>query len=474
MKGFIVRLKARIKASLEDFEQEGTGVVSDIEAESADNTQADIAAVDEAAAEASEIADSVQEAGDDIDTLEETVTVLEETTDNGGATAAEISVIAPATEAIFAKYGFKPVFNLSVEAYSTETSRLRQTQVSVEGIKDVAETLKNWIIEAFVWLGKTIVQGAMSAYTGIKGLKDKFKKTKADLKEAQAELNKAGLSDKDVQEAVEEIIKSEDTPASVTKAVEVIVESSDAAKEESVKQVEESINNLEELVETAKSVSIEDITADTDLSNAKARKLFKNSFIRCPQLEAKLIKAFGLDESCEWRVVANYGATYAVSGVKWQDSDRKVVDAVYAAFIDSNNASKESFAISNEGVFDTASNAADKLRAGSIKLSQFYDISIMIDKCLAFSVRVEKITNELSKLTFSKIKDSIVNKGREEGESFLKSAVRMIKNFFMGIGKVIMMSIKVITSFFASIYRHSQAYIALQYYVIKNKVSKAS
>lgn len=471
-----MKLKARIRASLEDFEQEGTGVVSNIEAESADNTQADIAAVDEATAEATEIADSVQEAGDDIDTLEETATVLEETADNGGATAAEISVIAPATEAIFAKYGFKPVFNLSVEAYSTESSRLRQTQISVEGIKDVANTLKDWIINAFLWLGKTIVQGAMSAYTGIKGLKDKFKKTKTDLKEAQAELTKAGLSDKDVQEAVEEVLKesAKDVSPSVVNAAETLVKTSDAAKEESASQVEESINNLEELVETAKSISIEDITSDTDLSNAKARKLFKNSFIRCPQLEAKLIKAFGLDESCEWRVVANYGATYAVSGVKWQDSDRKVVEAVYAAFIDSNETSKESFSISNEGGQDAKAYLRAELRSGNIKLKQYSDMVTILDKGMASFSKFEQITSELGKLTFSKIKDSIVNKGHEEGESFLKTAVRAIKNFFMGVGKVIMMSIKVVTSFFVGIYRYAQAYIAFLYYVIKNKVSNAA
>ena len=467
-----MKLKARIRASLEDFEQEGTGVVSDIEAESADNAQADIAAVDEAAAQASEIADSVQEAGDDIDTLEETATVLEETADNGGATAAEISVIAPATEAIFAKYGFKPVFNLSVEAYSTESSRLHQTQISVEGIKDVAETLKNWIIEAFVWLGKTIVQGAMSAYTGIKGLKDKFKKTKADLKEAQTELNKAGLSDKDVQEAVQEILKSEDTPASVTKAVEVIAESSGAAKEESVKQVEESINNLEELVETVKSISI--TNQNLDLNDSKEVAWFKRSFANYTRLESRLIKAFGLDESYDWGIVVHYDTTYILTGVKWQDSDKKNIEAIVTAHIDTNETSKESFSISNEGGQDAKDNTRALFREGRINLKQYSDVVAMLDKGMASFAKFEKITSELGHLTFSKIKDSIVNKGREEGESFLKSAVRMIKNFFMGIGKVIMMSVKVITSFFAGIYRYAQGFIALQYYVIKNKAAKAA
>lgn len=464
-----MKLKARIRASLEDFEQEGTGVVSDIEAESADNTQADIAAVDEAAANATEIADSVQEAGDDIDTLEETATVLEETADNGGATAAEISVIAPATEAIFAKYGFKPVFNLSVEAYSTESSRIKQTQISVEGIKDVANTLKDWIINAFVWLGKTIVQGAMAAYAGVKGLKDKFKKTQSDLKEVQTQMQQAGVSDADVQEAVKEVLDgANEDPTAEEFAAKLVEAITSIGVYTDGKEVRVSMDNIKTIQDDLVSISLKNITIDDSVTRSVAEGKFADRFKSLEPLSSSEIKKYSLDTAYEWRIFIKMISINAI-GVLWKDGDKKVPEKVLSVILTDKQAANESYAVSTED-----RNGLKKLYAALDKTDLTFLQSLKIARILKEAEKdawaFETLVKSTSAITFKNIKDSILQEGQKEGESFLKKVIRVIKNIFIVSGRIVMNGIRTILYYFKYVYQLVRAYIAAGYYVVRNKV----
>lgn len=133
-------------ASFEDDREE---VAAAEVVESADNAEADLGAAQDELNEAEEATRVVEQASDDADTLEEVADTLESREESGGATPEEIEMAEVTVESICNRLGIKKPVSLAAESFSSRSDRKRQTQLAVEGIREIGDTIWQTILKIY-------------------------------------------------------------------------------------------------------------------------------------------------------------------------------------------------------------------------------------------------------------------------------------------------------------------------------------
>lgn len=475
-------LRSRLRVSVEEIQEKP---VSDIESETADNLQAYSAAVDESVNRVSDITDSVDEVGSDIDTLEETTAILDESSKAGGLTASEAAVIAPAIESILTKYGFKPIASLSVESYMSDDSRVNLTKVSIEDLNQIKEKLKSWALDAIEWLGTTIMSGIDKAVNIVWSLFKIVFDTKGYLegKKRRAELLRQ--TEYDNSRTTYFVLKAGDIDAS--EEGNIIGALKDACKkqelEDRIKILTESLEETKELIQVIKVISIDDdtklYTENRDFSTYRGRASFKRVLNNYDPAPPKITKTLDLDPSYDWyyRHDSSYirkgvpGIREFILGVKWADSSKKVPESIKTIYTKTDKFDKETAKYDAgygiEALYDTKD-------AETISYIELEQVDKVIEDSKKYAEEFRKVMQEASKVSFKSIKDDIIKGSKEEGESFLKRAIRVIKEFVMGVGKLLMINIKAIVAYFMYIYKLAKTRAAFYAYVAKNKIVAAT
>lgn len=133
-------------ASFEDDKEE---VAAAEVVESADNAEADLGAAQDELNEAEEAARVVDQASDDADTLEEVADTLESREESGGATPEEIEMAEVTVESICNRLGIKKPVSLAAESFTSHSDRKRQTQLAVEGIREIGDSIWQVILKIY-------------------------------------------------------------------------------------------------------------------------------------------------------------------------------------------------------------------------------------------------------------------------------------------------------------------------------------
>lgn len=471
-------LRSRLRVSIEEIQDKP---VSNIELETADNLHAYSAAVDESVNRVNDITDSVDEVGSDIDTLEKVTTVLNEASEHNGLTASEAAVISPAIESILTKYGFKPITSLSIENYMNEDSRVNLTKVSIEDLNQIKEKLKSWALDAIEWLGTTIMSGIDKAVDIVWSLFKIVFDTKGYLegKKRRAELLRQ--TEYDHSRTTYFVLKAKGIDASEEGSI--IGALKDACKkqelEDRIKILTESLEETKELIQVIKVVSIDDdtklYTEDRDFSTYRGRASFKRVLNHYDPAPPNITKTLDLDSSYDWyyRNDTAYmrlgvsGIRKVILGVKWADPGKKVPESIKTIFTKTDTFDKETAKYNAGYGIEARYDTKDTETISYVELEQ---VDKVIEDSKKYAEEFRKVIQEASKVSFKSIKDDIIKGSQKEGESFLKRAIRVIKEFIMGVGKLLMINIKAIVAYFMYIYKLAKARAAFYAYVAKNKI----
>lgn len=133
-------------ASFEDDKEE---VAAAEVVEDAQNVEADLGAAQDELNEAEEATRVVEQASDDADTLEEVADTLESREESGGATPEEIEMAEVTVESICNRLGIKKPVSLAAESFSSRSDRKRQTQLAVEGIREIGDSIWQVILKIY-------------------------------------------------------------------------------------------------------------------------------------------------------------------------------------------------------------------------------------------------------------------------------------------------------------------------------------
>ena len=147
----------------------GKGLLASMESEqdvveevldTAENVEADLGEAAEVAGDIDDGIAAIDQGEADAETLETIADTLEETEQEGGADPVTARVAEVAVEAIYARLGItrKPVS--SMEAFGDKATRVRATQLSVEGIREVVrsvwEAVKKVLLQIKEWIMKFV------------------------------------------------------------------------------------------------------------------------------------------------------------------------------------------------------------------------------------------------------------------------------------------------------------------------------
>ena len=143
--------KKSLFASLEELQEAGAPAEGAV-----DGGETEIAEAGEAGAEMGDQIETIDEAHDDQDTLGAISEVLEDSVEDGGVDQATARVAEIAVESIYKRLGVKKKAMPSMESFGSRSSRVRATQIAIEGIGEVLskiwEAIKNAFNQLWTWM----------------------------------------------------------------------------------------------------------------------------------------------------------------------------------------------------------------------------------------------------------------------------------------------------------------------------------
>lgn len=134
---------------LASFENEEDTVDAAPMVEDADNAEAALADAGEVQADINEAEGVVDQAIEDSETLETVASQLESREQSGGATPEEAEMAEITVESICNRLGIARNPMQSMESFSSRSSRVRATRLSVEGIREVGDTIWKYIVKIY-------------------------------------------------------------------------------------------------------------------------------------------------------------------------------------------------------------------------------------------------------------------------------------------------------------------------------------
>lgn len=134
---------------LASFESEEDTVDAAPMVEDADNAEAALADAGEVQADINEAEGVVDQAIEDSETLETVASQLESREQSGGATPEEAEMAEITVESICNRLGIARNPMQSMESFSSRSSRVRATRLSVEGIREVGDTIWKYIVKIY-------------------------------------------------------------------------------------------------------------------------------------------------------------------------------------------------------------------------------------------------------------------------------------------------------------------------------------
>lgn len=134
---------------LASFENEEDTVDAAPMVEEADNAEAALADAAEVQADINEAESVVDQAVEDSETLETVASQLESREQSGGATPEEAEMAEITVESICNRLGISRNPMQSMESFSSRSSRVRATRLSVEGIREVGDTIWKYIVKIY-------------------------------------------------------------------------------------------------------------------------------------------------------------------------------------------------------------------------------------------------------------------------------------------------------------------------------------
>lgn len=134
---------------LASFENEEDVVDAAPVVEDADNAEAALADAGEVQADINEAEGVVDQAIEDSETLETVASQLESREQSGGATPEEAEMAEITVESICNRLGIARNPMQSMESFSSRSSRVRATRLSVEGIREVGDTIWKYIVKIY-------------------------------------------------------------------------------------------------------------------------------------------------------------------------------------------------------------------------------------------------------------------------------------------------------------------------------------
>lgn len=134
---------------LASFENEEDTVDAAPVVEDADNAEAALADAGEVQADINEAEGVVDQAIEDSETLETVASQLESREQSGGATPEEAEMAEITVESICNRLGIARNPMQSMESFSSRSSRVRATRLSVEGIREVGDTIWKYIVKIY-------------------------------------------------------------------------------------------------------------------------------------------------------------------------------------------------------------------------------------------------------------------------------------------------------------------------------------
>ena len=249
--------------------------------------------------------------------------------------------------------------------------------------------------------------------------------------------------------------------------------------ENGIRLITESLEEIKTLIEVIKIISIDDdtefYTKNRDFSTYRDRASFKRVLNRYSPAPSRIINILDLDRSYDWYYRQDFSDTFrgissarnVILGVKWADSSKKVPESIKTIYTKTDKFDKKTDKYDAGYGLEARYDTKDAETISYVELEQ---VDKVIEDSKKYAEEFRKVMQEASKVSFKSIKDDIIKGSQKEGESFLKRAIRVIKEFIMGVGKLLMINIKAIVAYFMYIYKLAKARAAFYAYVAKNKI----